>query len=734
MNDREWLAAIVDATDDAIVSATLADGLIASWNHGAQRLFGYTAAEAVGKPITMLAPTESYVQISRTVSLLRSGAVVPPYEAVRLRKDGIPLTVSITLAPMQDPAGEVVGAGAIIRDISEQVRVRQALEAQKERLVLSQRVAQVGSWEWDVASGLVTWSDELYRMYGVDPRSFQPSFETFVGCLHPEDRAAVIAEIAAAVEQRRGYAIEHRIRRPDGSVRAMSARAEVMLGDELQVVRVYGTSQDVTEARALQSELRRQKETLELVGRATNDLVWDWDLVTGRVERGQGLEAYGYTAADAADAPNSWWVSLVHPDDLARVEASLAQARESDATTWSERLRVRRADGSYAQIIDRGYFVRDATGRAVRMVGSTLDVTERERAQELARRGAASAELLARASHELRTPLNAILGFSDLLEQRLDATLGPRERRYLQNIRGSGQHLLQLIDRLLQIAKADSGRLELHPSVIPIFGLAAPVYAEFAAAAAAAQVSLDLELPEASIRVDLERMSIVLRELVANALAATPAGGSVVVRATIPDDDLVLEVIDSGRGIPEDARSRVFEVFQQFHDDREGGHTGLGLALCRELVEAHGGTISFESEPGRRTAFRIHLPHVAWVQQHGDRVLIVDDQPNDADLAMTVARDAGHRCEVVGTVAEARAAVIRDVPIAVILDLHLPDGTGLEVLELLRSLAPAVPVLVISAYDAEYETPHGTARLTKPIDPTELAAWLGRVAGPKVAA
>ena len=359
---------------------------------------------------------------------------------------------------------------------------------------------------------------------------------------------------------------------------------------------------------------------------------------------------------------------------------------------------------------------------------------QQEELEELARRAQASTELLARASHELRTPLNAILGFSELLEQRLDATLGPRERRYLQNIRGSGQHLLQLIDRLLQIAKADSGRLELHLNVIPLFGLAAPVYAEFSAVAAGAQVSLDLELPEASIRVDLERMSIVLRELVANALAATPAGGSVLVRATIPDDDLVLEVIDSGRGIPEDARARVFEVFQRIHNDGAVGHTGLGLALCRELVEAHGGTISFESEPGRRTAFRIHLPHVAWVRQHGDRVLIVEDQPNDADLAMTVARDAGHRCEVVGTVAEAQAAVIRDVPTAVILDLQLPDGSGLDVLESLRSLAPAVPVLVISAYDGEIETPPGTARLMKPIDPAALAVWLRRVAEPKVPA
>ena len=609
--------------------------------------------------------------------------------------------------------------------------LRNELRHARERLLASQRVAQVGSWEWDVASNTVTWSDELYRLYGVDPRTFVPTLESFIGLVHPADRERVAGIVQDALSTRRPFRYEYRAVRPDGGVRVFEARGEVALDESLRVVRMTGTGQDITERKAVEGEVRSQKETLELVARATNDMIWDWDRRTGRVTRSEGIAAYGYTTGEVDD-DNGWWASRVHPEDSPEVEASIARALDDDAVSmWSAQYRFRRKDGTFATVVDRTYVVRDASGRAVRLVGSVMDATERERAREIARRGVASAELLSRASHELRTPLNAILGFSDLLEQRLDATLGPRERRYLQNIRGSGHHLLQLVDRLLQIAKADSGRLELHPTVIPLLGLAAPVYAEFSAAAAGAQVSLDLELPDASIRVDLERMSIVLRELVANALASTPAGGSVLVRATIPDDDLVLEVVDSGRGIPEDARSRVFEVFQRIHDDGGVGHTGLGLALCRELVEAHGGTISFESEPGRRTAFRIHLPHVAWIRQHGDRVLIVDDQPSDADLAVTVARDAGHRCEVVGTVAEARAAVIRDVPTAVILDLQLPDGTGLDVLEALHSLVPAVPVLVTSAYDDEFGTPPGTARLKKPIDTAELAAWLGRI-GPKV--
>ena len=617
--------------------------------------------------------------------------------------------------------------------IAAAVQEREALVRSQQQLALAQRMASVGSWEWEVGPDHARFSDELYRILEVDRATFRPSLASFLELVIEADRDRVTATVREAVEQGRGFEFECRVGGGTGPTRVLHICAEPVTHGERPALRMYGTAQDITRRWMAEDELRRQKETLELVSRATNDAVWDWDVATGRVTWSHGISAYGYGQADVLPTVE-WRSGLLHPDDLTRILAVLDVTLASTDTALTLEYRIRRKDGGYAKVLDRSFVIRDDAGAALRMVGSLLDLSHRERAEELARRGAAASELLARASHELRTPLNAILGFSDLLQQRLATSLGARELRYIANIRSSGEHLLQLVDRLLQIARADSGRLELRPSVIGILGLVAPVYVEFAAAAAAAQVRLDLDVPEASVRIDLDRMLAVLRELVANALAATPAGGSVVVRATIPDDDLVLEVIDTGRGIPADAHDRVFDVFQRIHEESEAPHTGLGLALCRELVELHGGTISFESEPGKGTTFRVRLPHVAWRRDRGDRVLVVEDEPNDADLAMTVARDAGLGCEVVGTVAEARAAILREAPTAIVLDLRLPDGTGNEILDSLRELGPLVPVAVVSAYDDVASAYDGAVRMSKPIDPGQLAAWLLRVTAREVSA
>ncbi len=596
--DPAYLAAIVDSSEDAIIGKTL-DGVVLSWNPGAEKLYGYAAGEAIGRFIGFLAPAHRSDEIPDILARIRRGERIDHYETERVRKDGRIVRVSLSVSPVRDDAERIIGAAGIARDI--------------------------------------------------------------------------------------------------------------------------------TEARALQDELRRQKETLDLVGLATNDLIWDRDFRTGRTTRSHAIEGYGY-AMEEVGQDNAWWTARLHPEDSPEVEASLARTLGSTDATWSAHYRFRRKDGTYASVVDRGFLVRDTAGVPLRIVGSMYDATEIERAQALAKRSAASAELLSRASHELRTPLNAILGFSDLLEQRLDASLGPRERRYLQNIRTSGQHLLSLVDRLLQISRADSGTLELRPMVMTLRALVEPVVGDLAASAAAAGISLTTApLPDASIRVDLGRMATVLHELVANAIAATPPGGSVVLSATIPDDGLVIEVADTGRGIHAGAQDRVFGVFERIHDDAGGIGTGLGLALCRELVELHGGTISFHSEPGRGTTFRVQLPHVAWGRDGDERVLIIEDEPNDADLAMTIVTDAGFRCEVVGTVVDARAAILHSTPKAVVLDLHLPDGDGNEILALLGTLGRHVPVAIVTAFEDKLEPVPGGVRFVKPVDPAELRAWLESV-------
>jgi len=342
-------------------------------------------------------------------------------------------------------------------------------------------------------------------------------------------------------------------------------------------------------------------------------------------------------------------------------------------------------------------------------------------------------EFLANMSHELRTPLNAILGFSDLLVEQLGPVLDGKQRRYFANVREAGQHLLELVNEVLDLAKVEAGRIELRPEVIGLAALFESVVASTRAAADQRGVSFEASLPaRIVVRLDPGRARQILYNLLSNAVKFTPRGGRVSLTATSRGADLELAVADTGIGIPDEQRHRVFGTFERIHEgviDAPG--TGLGLALTKRLVELHGGSIDFDSGAGR-TTFTVRLPDACVERVDGDRLLVVDDVQADADLIVALAATVGLRSEVVGTAAGALAAVRRDPPRAVVLDLRLPDERGEWVLEALKGdpSTARIPVLVVTVEDDLGRTrPLGADdHVTKPIDRARLAAWLARVA------
>jgi signal transduction histidine kinase len=347
-------------------------------------------------------------------------------------------------------------------------------------------------------------------------------------------------------------------------------------------------------------------------------------------------------------------------------------------------------------------------------------------------------EFLANMSHELRTPLNAILGFSDLLVEQLGPVLDGKQRRYFANVRDAGQHLLELVNEVLDLAKVEAGRIELRPEVIGLAALAESVVASTHAAAEQRGVSLEVSLPaDITVRLDPGRARQILYNLLSNAVKFTLPGGRVSLTATSRGTDLELTVADTGIGIPDEQRHRVFGTFERIHEgvvDVPG--TGLGLALTKRLVELHGGSIEFQSGAGG-TTFAVRLPDACIERVAGDRLLVVDDVRADADLIVALAAAAGLRSEVVGTAAGALAAVRRDPPRAVVLDLRLPDARGERVLEALKGdpATARIPVLVVTVEDDLGRTrPLGADdHLTKPIDARRLAVWLEAVAAAREA-
>ena len=343
-------------------------------------------------------------------------------------------------------------------------------------------------------------------------------------------------------------------------------------------------------------------------------------------------------------------------------------------------------------------------------------------------------EFLANMSHELRTPLNAIIGFSDLLQEQLASTLSDRQKRYLRNVRDAGDHLLGLINDVLDLSKVEAGRVELRRETVTIDALLAPVLAATREAAARQRIEFQSVVDDdRSVSVDPARMRQVLYNLLSNAVKFTPAGGRVTLRVATSSDDLEVSVADNGLGIPEDKHDRVFGTFERLHETTStAGGTGLGLALTKRLVELHRGTITFTSRENAGTTFVVRIPDAVIDATARHRVLVVEDERGDADLVIALAAKHGLRAEVATSVEEGVAAVTRAIPSAVVLDLRLREGRGEELLTLLKAdpRTAQVPVIVVTVEDdmGRSRSLGADDHLTKPIDHARLEQWLAKIA------
>ncbi|HZA94265.1 MAG TPA: PAS domain S-box protein, partial [Gemmatimonadales bacterium] len=253
------LAALVESSADAIVSVSL-DGFITDWNAAAEQLFGYTAEEAIGQPLVMLTPTKQAAESESFLAQVERGESIEGFETVCRRKDGSLLDVALTAAPIKDGAGRVVGSSRILRDITERKQTEAALRESEKRLAQAQEIAHLGSWEWDIHSDIVFWSDELFRICGLEPEGVAGAYQDFLALVQADDREMVASIIAEAMVSGAPFAFQHRIVRADGSVRVLQARGEVALDEASQPVRLQGTAQDVTELKQAEDALRVSEE------------------------------------------------------------------------------------------------------------------------------------------------------------------------------------------------------------------------------------------------------------------------------------------------------------------------------------------------------------------------------------------------------------------------------------------------------------------------------------------
>jgi signal transduction histidine kinase/DNA-binding response OmpR family regulator len=383
--------------------------------------------------------------------------------------------------------------------------------------------------------------------------------------------------------------------------------------------------------------------------------------------------------------------------------------------------------------------------RAARAAERDDFVQERERLiADLQAASAAKSEFLAAMSHELRTPLNAIIGFSELLlEPGSEPTEAATVAEYADHIHRSGLHLLELINDVLDLARVEAGHLDLKPVEFGLDYLLGQTVETMRPLAARKSISLRLAPSEpVGLRADPARIRQVVFNLLSNAIKFSADGDAVTVAVEADDAEIRIRVSDTGPGIAPAEHERIFEAFQQAGTSgpaRSEG-TGLGLALSRQLVEAHDGTIELRSELGQGSAFIVHLPRSRPGEglglpspAAGERplVLVVEDDAAAAELLRIYLEGAGYAVAIAGTGREGLVWAEELHPSAVILDILLPDLDGWEILQRLKRRDPtrSIPVLVVSVVD---DRPLGLALgavdyFVKPIARDPLLAALGRL-------
>jgi PAS domain S-box-containing protein len=355
-------------------------------------------------------------------------------------------------------------------------------------------------------------------------------------------------------------------------------------------------------------------------------------------------------------------------------------------------------------------------------------------------------EFLANMSHELRTPLNAIIGFSELLHSRAVSADSPEHDEFLGDILTSGRHLLQLINDVLDLAKVEAGKLDFRPEPVELAKLVAEVVAITRTTAATKRITVETTVDPSltGIVLDPSRFKQVAYNFLSNALKFTPEEGRVSIRITPRgDDQLLLEVEDTGVGIAPADLGRLFVEFQQLEAGTAKRHqgTGLGLALSRRLVEAQGGTVGVKSTVGTGSTFHAILPRVAaggarvvrraQTARSGERtILIVEDDERDRDAVASTLAQVGYGFEVARTGADAIARCKERAFDAVTLDLLLPDMSGLDVLESLRvgGWLRDTPVIVVTIVPDMKSTAGFSVSgvLQKPLDRDALLVALER--------
>lgn len=620
---------VINNTNDAILitEAEPIDGdgpRILYVNHAFTRMTGFTEAEVLGKtPRILQGPETDAKELARLKKALKNWEPCE-IEVVNYKKNGETFWNNFTVAPVANEAGWYTHWVAIERDVTERRKTDALIRdsEEKRRLIMNAALDAIICIDTD---GMITfWNPQAEKIFGW-------KLEEVIGKRLSD---TIIPEMYRAAHEQ-GMR-QHKLTGMGPTLNVMlelSAinRKGVQFPIELTVLPIQQEHEsffcafirDISETKKAERATRRSNERYELVAKATSDAIWDWDMQTGVVVRsGNGLQKlFGYDTA-IASADNGFWYKHVHPDDISGViERREILLQTTTDQYWEDEYRFKKKDGSYAYVYDRGYIIRNKAGKAVRMIGSTQDISAlkrseqqlqelnavlEKRASELARSNSELERFAYVASHDLQEPLRMVSSFLQLLDKQYTARLDDKAREYINYAVGGAERMKRLILDLLSYSRVATVVEQFQP--VNMNAVAKHVVQIFESRFEKEGITLTIhQLPV--VKGNASQLQQLLQNLVGNAIKYKSERPPLIVLGCSEEENrYVFFVKDNGIGINSKYFEKIFIVFQRLHSINHYSGTGIGLAICKKIVERHHGEIWVESDEGIGSTFFFSLP------------------------------------------------------------------------------------------------------------------------------
>ena len=714
--------AIFENAEQLAIQGYTPDGTVMYWNPAAEKIYGYTASEAIGRTLyDLIVPPEAAGVVKDAVNwMLQHKKGIPAARLELLHKDGHSVPVFSSHAVADTPCH---GATLFCFDINlaELEFAQRALHESQQMLrhltdQLPGAVYQLRrSPDGRMAMPYV--SAGFYDMYELKPEDVREDISALGTRWHPDDAEGMRSTIAESARTLQPWICEYRVNLPSKGIewRLSEARPEAEPDGSILW---HGFITDITAKRQVEDALRESEEKFRQKSQhladviwGTNSGTWEWNLLTGEAIFNECWAEIAGCKLSALGTPSiDTWRNLTHPDDLKQSEKRLRRYFRQETKFFESETRIRHKNGEWVWVLDRGRVVEwTAGGNPLRMSGTRIDITARKLVEDELKAAIAKAEqasnaksrFLAAISHDLRQPLAALSLYVDVLKSKV----APIDRPLLKSMVSCVSSLNELLTDLLDVSKLDAGVV--HPE-IGDFSVAELLDSQISAHAPEALLKgLNLRCVPARLkaRTDPVLFQRMLGDLIANAIRFTESGG-VLFGCRRRLGKTWIEVWDTGIGIPGDKTAEIFEEFRQLNHDERNRGSGLGLAIVAKTASLLGLQIRVQSRPGKGSMFALELPlseeirvaPPAELQSKVLRIALVDDNLSVLTAMVCALEVMGH--EVVSATAgrELFSRLGTQAPDVVIADFRLSDGqTGFDVIAAVRAtFGSMLPALIVT--------------------------------------